>query len=195
MTRKVIQIKGTHGSGKSTIVKQLIGLSSDIEILKWSNGKPYATLLNDLKWVILGTYPNPDGGGGCDNLNHEIRPIETMKIIILDLISKYPNYWMVFEGALIGKSMTMYNHLVANIPDDCIITVFLHSDLKTCMSRLESRRGAPLLDNRNVVDKLNVFLRDIKKHSIQHTASIDTNRLAKEDMVYEFLSVIDWKLP
>lgn len=66
---KVVQIKGSNGSGKTTIVKQLIALSNEARTLTWHSlrNKVYATIMPDIGWVALGNYPADKPMGGCDN--------------------------------------------------------------------------------------------------------------------------------
>lgn len=186
MHRKIIQIKGTHGSGKTTIIRQLISLSGTVELLYNDKGKEYAALLHDLKFIVLGK------NGSCDNLDHDTRRIETMKSVLCDLSDMLPDYWLVFEGALIGNSMTMYNHLM-QYDHDAVLIVMMVSTLDNCVRRIEQRRGSKLDSLLRTTEKFESISR--QRHNVDHIVYMHVDDISIEDMVYEFLAVINWEMP
>ena len=193
--RLIAQIKGANGSGKTTIMKQLIDLAGDCYYLLRDDynlydlkGKPYATVLYNLKWIIMGHYPKTAKGGGCDN----IHKVDHMKAILDDLHASYsPNYSIVFEGAMISSTMTLYYH-IRDMHDVTARAVLLRASLEGCIRRLEHRKGIKLtLDSFNhVEDKCLRIFRQDHLYIANHIRSIDVDNIAEEEMVYEFLDVV-----
>lgn len=191
--RKVVQIKGANGSGKTTIVKQLIALEVAEQVCRLSNknvnkGKPYATLLPNLKWIVVGQYPVDAKGGGCDT----IHTMDELKAIVDKLVAEYPDHWIVFEGAMISSTMTMYYHIRDRVPYP--VAVLLVASLEGCVARLERRKGVTpgSTDFNHVEDKVQRILRQDHLYDPIHIRHIMVENLPEQEMVYEFLAAVGW---
>lgn len=197
--RKICQVKGANGSGKTTIARQLIALSSnptEVHSLHVMAGKkPYATVLPDLGWVVIGSYPAGGKSGGCDTINHMS---DVMMAIQLAAFT-YDKYWILFEGAMISTTMTCYNFLL-NVQADLMFdpaVVILNTTMDGCLRRLEQRKGDGVKLTPEMFTQLAPKLDRIpkQKHQPEHVYSMDVDNLPLEDMIYEFLSVTGWNLP
>lgn len=192
--RKVVQVKGANGSGKSTIARQLISLSNNVELVTDASimTKPYATVLHDIRWVVIGQYIPGAKHGGCDN-------IQKMDITLMSIQTAaftYDNYWVLFEGSLISTTMTCYNFLL-NVQADLMFdpaVVILNTTMDGCLRRLEIRKRDGVKLTPEMFTQLAPKLDRIpkQKHQPEHVYSMDVDNLPLEDMVYEFLSVTGW---
>lgn len=183
---KVVQIKGSNGSGKTTLMKNLISLSHTKYYLQQDGGKPYATILDDLQWCVIGYYPEDKGMGGCDN----IHTVQQVKDILLKLVEIYPGYWIVFEGMMLSTTMTMYYYMLELQQSHHIIPhiVVLKSTPEGCLKRIEKRRGSPLERTELVTQKCELVLKH--QYDNRYVTYIDVDTLTVDEMLPTFLFVI-----
>lgn len=193
--RKIIQIKGANASGKTTIVKQLIALEPEPLLLTdrlLQKGKPWATILPNLKWAIAGHYPLEAKGGGADL----IHTVDELKYIMAKLVFDYPEYWIVFEGVMVSTTMTMYKWMLDYNWLEPVI-VMLMSDLDGAIRRLSKRKGVQVTPDMftQLEPKIKRMVTQIKAHDPKHVTFIHVDDVAEEDMVYEFLAAVEWIKP
>lgn len=160
----LISLRGTNGSGKSTVVRNLFEkCKNPLPIYSLLGPKqPEAYQLNG-GWgkplYILGPYLT--GTGGCDR----IQPYD----LIPELIEKYARKGHVlFEGIIISSVYGQVGALMERWKKDAIF-LFLDTPLDICLERVEGRRGGKERDARlikNVTSKYNTCLR-IKDKVIQ----------------------------
>lgn len=192
---KTVQIKGANGSGKTTIGRQLVTLSSNMELLvndRLIKGKPYATVLHDLKWTMAGPYYADKYRSGWDSLG--TRRMDELFAVMDSLRANYPDYWMLVEGAMISTTMTTYRYILAAGQQPCI--VILHTTMQGSLKRLEKRNNVSELTP-GMFTQLEQKLDRIPKqiHQPEHVCHIHVDTLPEADMVYEFLSVVGWRKP
>lgn len=152
----IISIRGTNGSGKSTIVRKLF---------EQCGSKPHYGLLgprnpeaNELKIpncktpaFVLGSYRIMCGG--CDG----IQPYE----LILELIEKYAQRGhVIIEGMIVTSVYGRIGQLMEHWKRDSVF-LFLDTPLEECIRRIEARRGKPRDERliKNVTGKYNTSLR------------------------------------
>lgn len=184
---KIVQIKGSNGTGKTTLMKQLVALSNDIYFVHHpETRKPHATVLYDLQWCIIGLYPEEKQMGGCDN----IHTVQEVKDILLELVESYPGYWIAFEGMMISTTMTMYNYMLELQQSHGIepYVVVLKSSVEGCLKRIEKRRGSPLERTDLVAQKCELVMRH--QYSPEHVAYIDVDSIGVDDMLPTFLQTV-----
>ena len=191
----VIQIKGSNASGKTTIVKQLIELSNNVRYLRWNNGKVYATVMDDLKWVAVGLYDDKPMGG-CDRLS----TVDTVKRAIVDIIDDYPHYVVVFEGMMISTiKSTFYNYLSELSESDniCPVFVILRTDIDSCVGRLKARRTHKGTVKQSTIDNMAYKCKTIERHALTYdqdrVAWMDTDTVNVSSMVGTFLELVSHK--
>lgn len=196
MTRKIVQIKGANASGKTTICKQLIALEPEpilITDTKLQKGKPWATILPNLKWAIAGHYPVEAKGGGADL----IHTVDELKYILAKLITEYPDYNIVFEGVMVSTTMTMYTFMLdwAEDKQACLqpLVVMLMSDLDGAVRRLSIRRGEQVTADQftQLQPKVERMLTQVKAHAAEHVRFIYVDQIPLEEMVWEFLAAVE----
>jgi hypothetical protein len=135
----IINIRGTHGSGKSTIIQHILAKyhATPCESRPSVRGpRPLAynfilTRLPRRPVFIIGPYET--ACGGCD----AIQPYD----LIWPLVEKYGALGHVlFEGALVSSSVGNIGRAMAE-RDDCVVT-FLNTPLQVCLDRIAKRRRA-----------------------------------------------------
>lgn len=183
----VVNLRGANGSGKTTIAKQLLALSNDkYYALHPDTRKPYATILYDIQWVLLGVYDEDKGMGGCDG----IRTMKEVHDILYEMVDTYSGYYILLEGMLISTTMTVYNYMLELEKSHNIVpmVVVLKSSVEGCLKRLEHRRGSPLERTDLVAEKCELVLKH--QYKPEHVAYIDVDNIAEQDMVRRFLETV-----
>lgn len=155
----IISIRGTHGSGKSTIVKSLI---EKYKVLPLGLGKKPEGYRINVPWLeqpvyVVGSYLT--ACGGCDG----IQPYD----LIWPRVQQYASLGHVlFEGALVSSSYGNIGRASVEY-DPNFVFAFLDTPLKVCLERIVARRAAKgnnkPLDPKNTEIKYNGILKSIPK--------------------------------
>jgi hypothetical protein len=154
----IINIRGTHGSGKTYIVKQILErYGAEPESLN-PKGRPLnhvVELLDGSKLYAVGDYTK--ACGGCDGIQpySEIWPrIERLATL----------GHVVFEGAMVSSSYGSIGRASEIFGDD-IVFAFLDTPLEVCLENIRKRREArgklDPLNPRNTTNKYNRVLQTI----------------------------------
>lgn len=131
----IISIRGTNGSGKTTVITDLMAMGTSKAIyglLGIKRPEAYELLLDGvaLPVYILGPYNVPTGG--CDQITHYDS--------IIALIDKYRSKGhVVFEGVIVGSVWGR----VGAVLDKCgklAVLMFLDTSLDECLRRVQHRR-------------------------------------------------------
>ncbi len=194
---KIVQIKGSNGSGKTTIVKQLIQISSDVKELRLkSTGEIFATAMDDIGWLAIGSYPEGKKMGGCDKFP---RPgtISLIKDAIRTSMKSRPDSWIVFEGMMISTiKSTFYDYLLMLERSEGIVPLFviLNATVHGCMDRLEGR--GTMRSNRfkledNVGSKCELIIRHARTYDPKYVRWIDVDKVLVDEMALEFVRAVD----
>lgn len=157
----IINIRGTHGSGKSTIIKGLLERFNAREEQQDKRGRPLGYAMNvdccDKPVYVIGSYRTQCGG--CD----AILPYSE----IWPRIEHYAALGhILFEGALVSSS---YGNIgrASVVYKNNFVFAFLNTPLSVCLSRIKARRETKgnfkPLDPRNTEGKYNRILRSIPK--------------------------------
>ena len=148
----LVSLRGTHGSGKSHLVRQLLerydAQPTDVD----KKGRPnnyVMTLSNGDKLFVVGSYVN--ACGGCDG----IQPYS----LIWPRVAKFAELGHVlFEGALVSSSYGNIGRSMESYGDRAVFA-FLDTPLQVCLDRIQQRRLAKgnikPLDPKNTIGKMN----------------------------------------
>lgn len=133
----IISLRGTNGSGKSSIVTQLREQAAAWQVSYGLLGpsKPEAYRLNfpKLKRLLYVLGPYNTACGGCD----AIQPYD----LILELIPKYEKLGHVlFEGVLVSSSYGRVGRLMEEYGYERAVMAFLDTSLEQCIENVEKRR-------------------------------------------------------
>lgn len=154
----LISVRGTNGSGKSSIVGGL----RDTYVKKDLYGVlgPKRPEASELKVegvkkpvYVLGSYHV--ASGGCD----QIQPYD----LILDLLRKYAERGhVVFEGVIVSSSYGRVGRLLEEYGQDAVMA-FLDTSLEQCIENVKKRRGARADDRefnpQNLTSKYNQIVK------------------------------------
>jgi hypothetical protein len=128
----VIDLRGTHGAGKSYVMHALLSEYDNEPIVKKKTKEHLGYYLKELNAVILGKYASVTGG--CDGIR---TPDEVVKRI-KKFNKKYD--YVLLEGILVSHTFKRYSKLASKIGDYRFL--FLNTPLRTCISRVKKRRKA-----------------------------------------------------
>lgn len=156
----IINIRGTHGSGKSTIIKELLKRYTAGPAGIDAKGRPenYVFDLATGKQVyVIGSYVN--ACGGCDGIQpySDIWP-RVVKFAALGHV--------LFEGALVSSS---YGNIGRDSEEygDQFVFAFLNTPMEVCLERIRRRREAKGNDKpvnpKNTQNKYDNIQRSIPK--------------------------------
>jgi hypothetical protein len=187
----IIQIKGSNGSGKSTIMMGLLGQSDDVFYDEHKN-----TVLNDSRFVLIGPYGLSDSptSNGCDNLSRN----DVIKAAIEYAIQNYPGYTIVFEGMMISTIKSTYYNYLLDLKGKAGVEplfVILKASLDGCIRRLKSRGSKKTGHWESVEAKCRGVISGAESYDQRYVRWMDVDNLTKEEMLPKFLEVIDMTEP
>lgn len=136
----IVNIRGTSGSGKSTVMKEIMNRMGDWQaIYRDGRKKPlyYYSMGDWPNTVILGHYESPCGG--CDTIGAAPSIYDLIKEVQVDR----PNSIVLCEGLILSEDSRWFSQL----PD--LRVFFLTTPLKTCLNQIQKRRAQ--VGNHNVL--------------------------------------------
>src|SRR6266496_3953960 len=139
----IVSIRGTHGSGKSTIVTKIMakyGATPFYGAQRTPKSKPESYLLSlngSTPLYVIGPYTTACGGADAIQPYSEIWPrVEKAANMVSHVL---------FEGALVSSSYGSIGHSMQRRIDengeDCVFA-FLDTPLDLCLERIRQRRAA-----------------------------------------------------
>ena len=103
--RMLVNLRGTNGSGKSTIPLQMKLWDLDTyEVIRPYQGKPkkILTVFPNYGWLALGDYNNQTGG--LDKFPNKA----FIEKVLNYALKKYPDYNIIMEGILTATTYSTY---------------------------------------------------------------------------------------
>jgi predicted ABC-type ATPase len=132
----ILDIRGTHGSGKSFIVHSLIKRYGVDEIRDYEDedarirGRLLGYRLKGPDVAIVGKYENICGG--CDQVSSADEIVRRVKLMAEQ------HYHVILEGILVSHTFKRYSELAREMGDYRFL--FLDTPLQTCIDRVKARR-------------------------------------------------------
>lgn len=150
----LISIRGSNGSGKSTVVQGLLKVGSPVPLyglLGPRMPEAYRLTLEGVEPPVFVLGPYHVASGGLD----QVQPYD----LNLDLINKYaPKGHVVFEGVLVSSSYGRVGRLMEEHGQNAVMA-FLTTSLEQCISNVQKRRDARAdarpFDPKNLTTKYN----------------------------------------
>ena len=127
-TMAIFDLRGTHGSGKSFVVHQLLKMGN-VPLVQY--GTQLGHYIPKLGCAVLGKYHNRCGG--CDGINKAEEVVRRVRV----LSQRYRN--VLLEGILVSHTFARYSALASEISDYSFL--FLDTPLDLCISRVKQRRA------------------------------------------------------
>lgn len=187
---RVVNIKGPTGSGKSTIVKQMIDNDTYFML---DGKKPYATVFPNIQWAAVGSY-KADGAptsNGCDYVGK----VDLIKEYIGNILDELPGYDVVFEGAMISTIIsTYYQYLLYLQKRDKVRPgfVLLQTSPDKCLERMAGRGSLrPGIDMERLATRCETVVNNaIKHYDPKYIRILKVDEVQQEDMLKTFLQLV-----
>lgn len=125
----IIDIRGTHGSGKSTVVHSILGEHLHVPIEDSQGHVGY--FVSSLNLSILGKYATDCGG--CDGIKTADEVCRRVRMLHDEGKTN-----VMLEGILVSHTFQRYHDLANELGDYRFF--FLNTPLKTCIARVKGRR-------------------------------------------------------
>lgn len=191
---KICQVKGSNGTGKTTLVKQLGDLSEEWTYLQWPDGTIYATVFDDIRWAAIGKYDPDKPMGGCDLMPS----VDAIKRAIHDVHRQYPHHWIVFEGMMISTIKSTFYEYLLGMKSKHVepLFVILKSTPEGCVKRIAGRGTMkPGLKIDNITHKCDMVVRHAKEYDPTLVRWINVEDTPEDCMLPYFLwEVYDYEL-
>jgi len=194
MKRLLINIRGTNGSGKSTIPILLIQSDDESYVIS----KPYKqrmkkilTICPNHKIVILGEYSNQTGG--LDKFPNKAFTEKVLRYAI----NKFPEYSIIMEGILAATTYSTYAELFKNVQDEYGIqpvVYYFMPPVETCIERIKKRNGGKEFKEDLVIAKYGMMKRGIKKFDEAGdfpVVVVDNSRTKKSFALQQFFDKLE----
>lgn len=152
--QKVFDIRGTHGSGKSTIVRELLSrhsfnLERRLPLTYEGRVHNFGYTCKTLNLAILGNYENVCGG--CDGIKTQ----NEIKARVLHYLDRGFN--VLLEGILVAHTYGPWRDFAQKVEEAYGAEwhfVFLNTDVEECVRRVNQRRAeagkGPIEDEGNI---------------------------------------------
>lgn len=196
--------RGSNASGKTTIAKDLIALSSDIYEYRWTHAlydgdtghypKVYVTVLNDIHWACIGSYPEDKKMGGCDTFDS----VYQTKQAIADTLNNHRDglRGIYYEGMVISTIATTFYDYMIDLKYFQVDPYFviMAAGIEGCLKRIVQRGTMkPNLNIENVRNKCELNMKIAKKFELWGGIPVRymyVDNIAREDMLMEFFHVV-----
>lgn len=135
----IVNVRGTGGSGKSTVVKRIMELYSDkTPVLVDGRKQPYYYYLTDddtrRSLVVPGHYEIPTGG--CDT----IKTVDEVYAILDKAVESKRD--AIFEGIIAQDDVTRAVNFANRIGRENFLVIVLSTPLDACIAAINDRRAA-----------------------------------------------------
>lgn len=186
---KLVNVRGTNGSGKSSIAFSFINTDPDVFELTYTvNGreKVIATVCPNYKWLFLGTYRTKCGG--MDSY-HTVEQTSDS----LELLYSLP-YHILMEGVIASTIYSSYAALFERLNEelfhrDLIIYTIL-PPVEVCCDRVQARNGGKPVKQKLIHNKWNMVRNSSRKFDEAgfRVMIVDNSNVELEDTRKWFLS-------
>jgi gluconate kinase len=155
----IINIRGTNGSGKSTIARALRGVNyNEVGLV------PFKTAAGSPRWVpgyvnretrigVVGSYETECGG--CDTIKTQDLICDSVRRMAT--IDQPKTRHVVFEGVLVSTILKRYLDLAREFngtPQGPFVWAFLQTPAQVCLDRIQARNGGKPIKEELVVSKI-----------------------------------------
>jgi len=203
---KVVMGRGSNASGKTTIAKDLIVMSSDVETWSWNaplfDGdvdkypSVYATVMKDIGWAVVGAYSSDKKMGGCDVLGgcHTVWKVQRA---VADILNDRGNLkGIYYEGMMISTITSTFYDFMMDLKQYNVDPYFVifRTTVEGCINRIKSRGTMkPNLNIENIANKCELAIRSGKR--LEQLGGIpvkwiDVEYIPKDMMLLAFLHAI-----
>lgn len=129
----IINIRGTHGSGKSSTVRAFMTLWNCVPALRGGQVVGYLVESRPITTFIVGPYETPCGG--CDAIKTQDEVCARVRQYATGRHAMH----VIYEGALVSTIWTRYANLHREITPS--LFAFMSTPLDLCLDRIAKRRA------------------------------------------------------
>lgn len=190
MSKLLVNIRGTNGSGKSTVPIMMRDDPDAYEVTRPYKGKPkkILTVYPNYGWVALGVYDRQIGG-----LDKFPSKAFTEKVLRYAL-KKYPEYNVLMEGILAATTYSTYVQMFKEVQEDFNVQPVIYyfmPPVETCIERIRKRNGGKPFKEELVQDKYVTMQRGIKKFKQAGDFPVfvvDNSDMSKKAVIAQFFA-------
>lgn len=166
--RCILNVKGTNGSGKTNLIRQILFGNDNYWFVLDDSGKIVAVYNEHFQILGLGPYEPDIAMGGCDRLKGNKS--------VMDLITLFwkSDLDIIFEGVIVSTIKTTYQEfcqdlswLLHNYQPRVVAVGFLDTQIDTCIQRIMHRNNGKEINTTIVRNKY----RAIKGHEMYYKAA------------------------
>lgn len=175
----LISLRGTNGSGKSTVIRTLFDMCSPhpiYSVLGPKRPEAYELRLPKVKQPTYVLGPYHIGSGGCDS----IQPYDLIPVLIKKYAAKGH---VIFEGIIVTSVYGQVGTLMEEWKKDSMF-LFLDTTFEECIRRIEKRRGGKVRDDR--------LLRNVKG---KYDSALRVKKRVEQEKIMRYEMVSDTKAP
>lgn len=186
----LVNIRGTNGSGKSTIPISMRDDPDMYEISKPYKGKlkKILTVFPNYGWVALGAYTRQVGG-----LDQFPNKAFTEKALDYAL-KKFPEYNILMEGILAATTYSTYVDLFKRVQEKYKVQpviYYLMPPVEICIERIKKRNGGKAFKEDLVRAKYGMMVRGVEKFVRDGSFPVfvvDNSGIKKSDVITQFFA-------
>lgn len=130
----IVDIRGTHGSGKSTLVRLLLKKYEHVPVTEGYTGELLGYSLPEINCGVIAKYT--EFGGGCDGVKSADEVVRRVRMFH----ARFDR--VVLEGILVSHTFQRYADLATELGNGDYRFLFLDTPLAKCIERVEKRRLA-----------------------------------------------------
>lgn len=191
-TKKLVNVRGTNGSGKSTIPFSMLAAdpkSFELTYAFENRERVIATVFPTLGWLALGSYRT--ACGGLDSYKTTEQTFDSIRLL-WDL-----PFNILMEGVISSTVRGSYLDFFKSVngemenPRDIIIFTLL-PPFETCLARIQVRNGGKAIKQDQVLSKYRTIERNVQhfKDAGLDSRSGDNSTITKEETLNWFLASI-----
>lgn len=189
MNKLIINIRGTNGSGKSTVPLQMYETDNSKQVISYGEFK--LTIFPKYKFIALGSYHNKTGGldgiGSTELIKEALD--EAMEM------AEERGYHILMEGILASTVKSTYLNMLLKAKDAGFkpIVLIYTTPPEVCIPRIYARNGGKPIKEGLVMDKYNTVMRqyDYFNENGVIAKKVNNTNTPKELMLTKFLGAVE----
>lgn len=194
MCKLLVNIRGTNGSGKSTVPIKMMNDPDKYTIEKKIEGrkkpKTILTVFPTYGWVALGSYENKTGGLDVIPSN------KTTRKILWYALKKFPEYDILMEGIIASTIRSTYIKIFHEIErefDRKVIVLSFTPPVDICIKRVKQRNGCVKVDEKAIESKWKIVKRNVEHFKAEGfiSISVDNSNTKLDFMLHNFLKLME----
>lgn len=189
---KIIQIRGSNGAGKTTIVKQFCERNNlEIKSINIKGRETFISTNDKGNIVVLGRYDKKTGG--CDLYANTDHVLSTIMWVIINLKPQI----IVFEGMIYSLSFKFASKVSDLVKryNYKYQAISLYTDPEVVLGRIYKRNGGKAINEKLILDKIKSVSSSHNKLILNGYSSkmVDTTKIKKENMYRVIEDVLNEK--